>query len=81
MQYKPSPPVSQSLALSSPRYQPERTTAMDYFTYSRHATESAAYWAIEDYFAIGEIFDCDRPRVVREGNSWAVQILDGLYSY
>lgn len=54
---------------------------MTYFTYSRHATESAAYWAIEDYFATGEISECDRPRVVREAGKWAVQLLDGLYSY
>lgn len=54
---------------------------MNYFTYSRHATESAAYWAIEHYFATAEISECHCPRVVREGNRWAVQLLDGLYSY
>lgn len=52
-----------------------------YYTYSRHRTESAAHWALEDYFATGELFDSDQPRIIREGKRWAVQILDKLYSY
>lgn len=54
---------------------------MYYFTYSRHRTREAAEAAIEDYFATAEIDDSDRPRVVREGGRWAVQLLDKLYAY
>ena len=52
-----------------------------YFTYSRHKTREDAEDAIEHYFANAEIDESDRPRIVREGTRWAVQLLDKLYSY
>lgn len=52
-----------------------------YYTYSRHQTYDAAFWALDDYFANGELFDSDDPQIVRHGQYWAVQILDALYCY
>lgn len=50
--------------------------------YSYHKSREAALAALEGYYAIGELFDCDDADVVRvAGGRWAVEIRDGLYSY
>lgn len=55
---------------------------MTYIVYSYHKSKAAALWAIEDYFATGEIFESDNPRVVRMKNGrYAVEVLDGSFAY
>ena len=52
------------------------------YTYSTHKTYADAADAIETYFAMAEIFDCDDPDIERLANGrYAVTLRDNLYCY
>lgn len=44
-------------------------------TYATFRSEAAAVAALEDFFAGGEISQCERPRIERRGRRWHVTLL------
>lgn len=47
-----------------------------YVTHSYHATELRAELALIEDMESGMIAACEKPRIVKAGNSWCIRVLD-----